>query len=207
MGSHTCICREKVKIFKLLDKRIGRTKPRQREKRLAFASVPFVASLNRQLKRAFLDNDVDFHSKPGPKLGNILCSSNKLRPNKFDQKGVYLQTCSCNDDAKYVGQTRVNFRTRMGQHQADVSFTKSDENISGISKHARHCQDGTINWDEATILTTYNDNNKGSLQQNLLIQESLEIRRLKTSCGKGLNDPQLCVRSNAWDPILAKLKD
>ena len=95
----------------------------------------------------------------------------------------------------------------MGQHLADVSSSKSDENISGISKHARQCQNGSINWDEPAILSTYNNKNKNGLQQNLLIRESLEIRRLKTSRGQGLNDPQLCVRSNAWDPILAKLKD
>ena len=44
-------------------------------------------------------------------------------------------------------------------------------------------------------------------QQNLLVRESLEIRRLKTSTNAGLNDPQLAVRSNAWDPVLKKLKD
>ena len=49
--------------------------------------------------------------------------------------------------------------------------------------------------------------NKKTLQRNLLVRESLEIRRKKTSIGLGLNDPQLCVRSNAWDPILFKLKD
>ena len=179
--------------------------PTQRQKRLAFASVPYIPSINRQLKRAFLD-DVDFHSKPGPKLGNLLCGANKTRPEKLAQKGVYLQTCSCSDDAQYVGQTRVNFKTRMGQHLADVTSSKSDETISGISKHARQCQDGTIVWENPTILSTFNDKKKNALQQNLLIRESLEIRRLKTSRGHGLNDPQLCVKSNAWDPILLKLK-
>ena len=170
-------------------------------------SVPYVASLNQQLKRAFLKNDVDFHTKPGTKLGSLLCSRNKTRPDPFEQKGVYEQRCNCSPDAKYVGQTRVSFRTRMAQHSADVNSTKSDETISGISKHARHCSTGSINWDEPNIIATYNDKNKKTLQRNLLIRESLEIRRLKTSTNQGLNDPQLCVRTNAWDPILNKLKD
>ena len=89
-----------------------------------------------QKRPAFHSNDVYIHSKPGPKLGNMLCSANKTHPNKFDLKGVYLQTCTCSN-AKYVGQTRVNFRTRMGQHLADVTSSKSDETISGISKHAK----------------------------------------------------------------------
>ena len=85
----------------------------------------------------------------------------------------------------------------MGQHLTDITSFKSDETISGISKHARLCKDGSINWDEPKILSTFNNKNKGALQQNLLIRESLEIRRLKTSRGHGLNDPQLCVRFNA----------
>ena len=112
-----------------------------------------------------------------------------------------------NPNAKYIGQTRTTFRTRMSQHANDVTSNKTDETISGISKHARHCNNGTINWTEPKIITTYNDKNKKGLTHNLLIRESLEIRRLGTSSGSGLNDPQLCVKSNAWDPILQKIKD
>ena len=154
----------------------------------------------------FTSNGVDFHSKPGPKLGSILCSANKSKPDCHDLKGVYLQSCSCNPNKKYVGQTRVNFKTRMAQHQADVTSNKTDENISGISKHARQCTTGIIDWENPQILATYNEKSKSALQYNLLVRESLEIRRLKTSTGDGLNDPQLCVRSNAWDPILQKLR-
>ena len=148
---------------------------------------------------------MDFHSKPGPKLGDILCSANRTRPPPVEKKGVYEQSCSCSPNAKYIGQTRVNFKTRMAQHQSDVTSNKLDENISGISKHARQCDRGSISWDEPKILSCFNDKNKKNLQRNLLICESLEIRRQKTSSGDGLNDPQLAVKSNAWDPILVKL--
>ena len=104
-------------------------------------------------------------------------------------------------------KTKVSYKRERENSLADVTSSKSDENISGISKHARQCQSGTINWEEPTILSTFNNKNKNGLQQNLLIRESLEIRRLKTSRGQGLNDPQLCVRSNAWDPLLMKIKD
>ncbi len=63
-----------------------------------------------------------------------------------------------------------------------------------------------LDWENPEILATFNDKSKNMLQYNLLIRESLEIRRLKTSTNGGLNDPQLCVKSNAWDPILQKLK-
>ena len=121
--------------------------------------------------------------------------------------GVYEQQCDCCPTAKYIGQMRVNFGTRMEQHRNDVFSNKPDENISGISKHARHCTSGTINWDEPKILATFNDKSKKALQQNCLLRENLEIRRQKTAMGEGLNDPQLFVKSNAWDPLLRELKD
>ena len=138
---------------------------------------------------------------------NVLCSSNKSRPDPMEQKGIYLQSCTCNPFALYVGQTRVNFKTRMSQHQSDTTSNKSDEHISGISKHARHCTAGQVDWEKPHILSTFQSKNKGALQQDLLIRESLEIRRLKTSTSNGLNDPQLCVRTNAWDPILQKISN
>ena len=95
----------------------------------------------------------------------------------------------------------------MAQHCNDVTSNKPDENISGISKHARHCTTGTINWDEPKVLATFNDKSKKALQQNCLIRENLEIRRQKTSAGERLNDPQLAIKSNAWDPVLQLLRD
>ena len=150
---------------------------------------------------------MDFHSKPGPKLGNILCAANKSRPDRLDLKGVYELRCSCSEKAKYIGQTRVSFRVRMRQHKDDVTSNKPDANISGISKHARYCTSGTINWDNPKIIATFSDKKKSTLQRNLLTRESLEIKRQGTSSGLGLNDPQLAIRSNAWNPILRRLRD
>ena len=63
---------------------------------------------------------------------------------------------------------------------------------------------GDRDRDNPEILATFNDKPKNTLQYNCLVRESLEIRRLKTS-RSGLNDPQLCVKTNAWDPILQRL--
>ena len=134
---------------------------------------------------------MDYHTKPGPRLGNILCKCNKTPTPPSELCGVYEQNCDCNPKAKYIGQTRVSFGARMAQHRSDVTSNKPDENISGISKHARHCTTGTINWDEPTILATFNDKSKKALQQNCLICKNLEIRCQKTSAGEGLNDHTL----------------
>ena len=95
----------------------------------------------------------------------------------------------------------------MGQHLSDSTSNKLDEHLSGISKHARHCSSGNIDWETPKILATFQNKKKGCLQRDLMLRESLEIRRLKSSYGDGLNDPQLCVRSNAWDPLLVKMRN
>ena len=110
--------------------------------------------------------------------GNLLCGNNRTRPPELEKKGVYEQLCSCSPDAKYIGQTRVNFRTRMGQHESDVTSNKSDEHISGISKHVRHCSSGTVDWTEPKILSTFEDKSKKMFQKNLLIRESLDEKLL-----------------------------
>ena len=125
----------------------------------------------------------------------------------LDLKGIYCLLDKNQPDAKYIGQTRVSFRARMAQHRNDVTSSKSDEHISGIAKQARHNSNADIDWDNPKIIATFNDKNKAKLQHNLLIGESLNIRKYQTSTGSGLNDPQLCVRSNAWDPILSITKD
>ena len=155
----------------------------------------------------FFSNDVDYLTKPGPKLGNVLCKCNKNPTPPLKLCGVYEQNCDCNPKAKYIGQTRVSFGTRMAQHRNDVTSNKPDANISRISKHARHCSTGTINLDKPKILATFNDKNKRALQQNCLIRKNLEIHHQKTSAGEGLNDSQLAVKSKTWDPILLLLRD
>ena len=49
---------------------------------------------------------------------------------------------------------------------------------------------------------TYNEKNK--LQKDLLIRGSLEIKK-NDSTRRGYNDPQLTVKSNAWDPLMKRL--
>ena len=76
-----------------------------------------------RLKRAFLFNNLDFFSKPGPILGNLLSSPNMTRHFSIDLKGVYQLNCSCNPESTYIGQTHVSCHTRMGQQHNDVTFS------------------------------------------------------------------------------------
>ena len=93
----------------------------------------------------------------------------------------------------------------MFQHKKDVESTKQDENVSGISKHARICNTGTICWVSPTIIKTYNEKNENKLQRDLLIRESLEIKK-NDSIEKSYNNPQITVKSSAWDPLLKRIQ-
>ena len=64
----------------------------------------------------------------------------------------------------------------MKQHRSDVKSKKADSEISGISKHARDCTHGKINWETPEILQIEKEKNKFSLQKNLLVRESFEIK-------------------------------
>ena len=61
----------------------------------------------------------------------------------------------------YIGQTRVSIKTRIKHHRSDVESKKVDSEISGISKHARYCIHGKINWD----LKVEKEKNKFSLKK------------------------------------------
>ena len=61
----------------------------------------------------------------------------QTKQNRLDQKGIYKLNCSCNPEKCYIGLTRVNIKTRMKQHEEDVTSNKDSNTISGISKHAR----------------------------------------------------------------------
>ena len=66
-----------------------------------------------------------------------------------------------------IGQTRVSIKTQMKQHRSDVESKKAVSEISGISKHARYCTYGKINWETPEILQVEKEKNKFSPQKSL----------------------------------------
>ena len=85
----------------------------------------------------------------------------------------------------------------MKEHKSEVESKKADSEITEISKHAR-------NWKTSEI-SKVEKKNKFSLQKNLLVRESLEIKK-HNSVFNGYNDPQLVVITNSWNPPLKDLK-
>ena len=93
----------------------------------------------------------------------------------------------------------------MAQLEADATYEKGINIITGISKNARECIFGRINWRKPEIIKTMADTNKFFFQKKLLTRESLEIRK-HNSVKNGYNDPQLHVDTKAWHPLLEKLR-
>jgi hypothetical protein len=173
--------------------------------------VPYIPSLANQLQRVFRKNDCQLFFRAGQKLSNILCGKNKTHPPKDEKKGIYKLTCSCSATASYVGETRVNIKTRIKQHQDGIRTydpnNQNQTNISGITRHASSCTNGSVNWDEPEILATFQDKDKSKLQKNLFVRESLEIRNQCTGPGQGLNDDySKYVKTNAWGPLFNKMR-
>ena len=75
------------------------------EKVTSWVSILYIPHLNKQLKKIFIKQNISFHGPFGPKLEDILCSFNKSKHKKIDQKGVYKLTCPCDMNKAYIGQT------------------------------------------------------------------------------------------------------
>jgi len=145
-----------------------------------------------------------------PKLGDILCNKNKTKPPKSEMKGIYKQNCTCSPNAVYIGETRVKISTRQKQHLNDVTIYENNPstNVSGLTKHSAECKDGTIDWENPTILATFQDKKKTVLQQNLFIRESLEIRRhdaARTGLNERNDETSKFVKTTAWGPLLKQI--
>ena len=106
----------------------------------------------------------------------MLTKQNKTR--KSRQKEVYQLKCFCDNNKSYNCQTRVCIRTRIKQNKSDICSKKPESTISGISKHARQCNHGQLNWDEPEIIATFSQKNI-NIKKNLLVRESLEIKNIR----------------------------
>ena len=72
----------------------------------------------------------------------------------------YALSCSCPGNPKYIGKTRVKIKTRMSQHRDDVASLQKNPamSVSGVTKHAAECQQGTVDWDNPEDIATFQDN-------------------------------------------------
>ena len=121
--------------------------------------------------------------------------SYKLRSLK---KKVY--TCTCSENAIYIGQTRRACDTRWKEHQR--ALEKEQWHHSGITQHLQHCQE-PFDMNNFEVVHTMQDKKKRRLEYNLRMREAFEIRNHNSGPGKGLNeDNGAYLKTDIWDPVL-----
>ena len=155
-----------------------------------------------QMKRACTKAGINLVTRPGTKLKDVLCSSNKTRHEPHQKPGVYKIQCSCSPDAVYVGQTIRPISTRGKEHEKAAE--KGNWHHSGITQHKESCPEA-VNWKPEVIVNMTNKNKK-KLAYDLKVREALEIRRHRCGPGHGLNeDMGAYVKTSLWSPIFHQM--
>ncbi|XP_047143649.1 uncharacterized protein LOC124817506 [Hydra vulgaris] len=127
----------------------SQTKSRQQFNTFNIKILPWVPKLSLILRRAFRKVGIKTVFRFGRSLSNILCQNkSKIPPNSYP--GVYQLECTCG--AFNVGETRKKIKTRIAEHQKNV--TKANWKASGIVEHAQHCKGDPENFINANSLVT-----------------------------------------------------
>ena len=167
--------------------------------------LPFVPGLSPVLRRILNKAGFSVIFTPGVSLQDIICGKNKT---KFPPRQViYKLNCDCKDDARnaYIGKTTRKAKARMAEHKGYVR--RGEWHMSGIAAHKEHCKEGTVNFDDPTILATINARSKRQADFKLDHMEALMIKLHQTGPGSGFNEDEgRRVRTKQWDPLLIHLR-
>ena len=131
-------------------------------------------------------------------MKTILTSKNKSRLPDHSYPGVYKIPCEKHPKNPYIGETKLQIRTRNDQHQGYVE--KEQWENSGAAAHSRTC-DG-IQWNDITTLKVENK------RFDRKVRETLEIQF--HNCGPdkgGMNiDNGSYVKTKFWTPFFTCLR-
>lgn len=162
-------------------------------------TLPWIPKLSPKLRKCYKKAGYKTVFKSGPNLKRLLTARNKSRLPNNSQPGVYKLNCDCTKNP-YVGETKLQVRTRIDQHQECV--LTNNHKKSALAYHKEKC-DKNINWDNANTLKV--ETNKF----NRKVREALEIQYHK--CGPengGLNlDNGQYVKTKFWTPFFQFLRN
>ena len=74
-----------------------------------------------QVKRACNKAGINLVTRPGSKLKDILCSTNRTRHEPLTKPGVYKLNCPCSPSSVYIGQTIRPISTRGKEHERNAA--------------------------------------------------------------------------------------
>ncbi|XP_065654882.1 uncharacterized protein LOC136081490 [Hydra vulgaris] len=159
-------------------------------------SLPWVPILSPKLRKVFRKTRYKTVFKSNLNLEAILTSRNKSKLQMNSHPGVYLIKCHCNK--KYIGETKMQLKTRMQQHKNSTIRNKTER--SALATHMRHCSQ-QINWDSCRTLKV------DAKKFDRKVREAFEIQYHQ--CAPQQNSINLdegqYVSTKFWTPFMAHL--
>ena len=161
-------------------------------------TLPWIPGLSPKLRKEFRKAGLKVVFKSGRNLKDILTSKNKTKLPDNSYPGIYKISCNKHPNNPHIGETKIQVRNRIEQHQDYVQ--KGQWENSGAAAHSKTCNG--IQWDP--IETIHREKN----YFNRKVREALEIQYHK--CGPenhGMNlDNGSYVKTPFWTPFFASLK-
>ena len=159
-------------------------------------TLPWIPGISPKLKKVYKIAGYKAVFKSGPNLQTLLTSKNKTRLPRNSHPGIYKLPCICDSVPPYIGETKLQIRTRGGKHEEYVRKEQWDQ--SGAALHQRDCKSGF-----ADITTIKVESRKFDRE----VRENLEIQKHGSGPKEGgINqDDGKHVKTSFWIPMMRYL--
>ena len=162
-------------------------------------TLPWIPGLSPKLRKCYKKAGYKTVFKSGASIKQLLTSKNKSTLPLNSYPGVYRINCTSESCQPYVGETKLQIRNRILQHQDGVE--KNNVMKSALAFHRISCS-APIDWDNVSTLKIE------SRRFERKVREALEIQRHR--CGPkhgGMNlDEGQYLKSSFWTPLFAFLR-
>ena len=162
-------------------------------------TLPWIPGLSPKLRKCYKKAGYKTVFKSGASIKQLLTSKNKSTLPLNSYPGVYRINCTSESCQPYVGETKIQIRNRILQHQDGVE--KNNVMKSALAFHRISCS-APIDWDNVSTLKIE------SRRFERKVREALEIQRHR--CGPkhgGMNlDEGQYLKSSFWTPLFAFLR-
>ncbi len=162
-----------------------------------FVSMPYLPGLSAPLKKAFRKAGYKVAFKSPKNLGSILTSRIKQKLPANSSQGVYFIPTGCRNG--YTGETKKKIVTRTNEHAKAIFLEDTEKDA--IAAHQIECG-CEIDMTKTKVLA------QETRWFPRKVREALEIRRLKTGPGHGINqDMGDYVKTNHWNDLLEAINN
>ena len=163
-------------------------------------SLPWIPGLSPKLRKVYRKAGYKTVFKSGKNLQQILTARNKTQLPKHSYPGVYKIPCSAHPKNPYIGETKLQIRTRGVQHKGNTDKKQLDR--SAVALHQSDCN-GRIEWENMETIKVEGKRFEREVRETLEIQFH--------QCGPekgGMNiDNGKHVKTKFWTPLFASMRN